>query len=201
MKTKAVDRRIIKSTFDHEKFFNLIIEAHQETNHKYDGYIPYEFHLQMALTIAKRFIHLIPDADEGFPVRPIVLAAVIAHDAIEDARMTYNDIRNTAISCGATEQKATMIAEIVRAVTNNVRGRNRDERMPDYIYEEIKTTYFALFVKLCDRLANLQYGLMTGGSMPKKYKLEHPHFKEMLYSDEAYDEMWNELEILFDKVS
>lgn len=185
---------IQKSVFQHEKFFNLIIKAHQDTNHNYDGYIPYEFHLQMALTIAKRFIHLIPITD-----RSIVLAAVIAHDVIEDARFTYNDVRKTALECNATEEQATMIAEMVRAVTNDGRGRNRDERMPDYIYEEIKTTFYALFAKLCDRLANVQYGLITGGSMPKKYKKENPNFKEKLYTENLYEEMWNELESLFEK--
>lgn len=190
-----METMIQKTVFQHEKFFNLIIEAHQKTNHKYDGYIPYEFHLHMALTIAKRFIHLIPQEH-----RAIVLAAVIAHDSIEDARLTYNDVRKFALMCQATEEEATMIAEMVRAVTNDGRGRDRDERMPDYIYKEIRTIYYSLFVKLCDRLANVQYGLITGGTMPKKYKLENPHFKKMLYSDETYDEMWNELENLFDKL-
>lgn len=197
METQAttMERRISKYPFNYEKFFDLIIKAHQDTNHKYDGYIPYEFHLQMALTIAKRFIHLIPIAH-----RPVVLAAVIAHDAIEDARLTYNDIKKLAISCGAVEEEATMIAEMARAVTNDGRGRNRDERMPDYIYEEIRTTYYAVFVKLCDRLANVNYGLVTGGSMPKKYKKEQPHFKEKLYTNGLYEDMWNELDNLFDKL-
>lgn len=198
METQAttMERRISKYPFNYEKFFDLIIKAHQDTNHKYDDYIPYEFHLRMALTIAKRFINLIP-----IKHRPVVLAAVIAHDAIEDARLTYNDIKKLAVSCGAVEEEATMIAEMARAVTNDGRGRNRDERMPDYIYEEIRTTFYAVFVKLCDRLANVNYGLVTGGSMPKKYKKENPHFKVMLYSDETYDEMWKELDNLFDKLS
>lgn len=191
-----MERRIIKNTFDYEKFFDLIIKAHQDTNHKYDGYIPYEFHLQMALTIAKRFIHLIP-----ISYRAIVLAAVIAHDAIEDVRLTYSDIKKIAISCGATEKEATMIAEMVRAVTNDGRGRNRDERMPDYIYEEIKTIYYSVFVKLCDRLANVNYGIVTGGSMPKKYKKENPHFKSKLYTIGLYEDMWNELDNIFNNIS
>ncbi len=187
--------------FNQEKFFDLIIKEHQGTNHFYDDYIPYEFHLRMALTIGRRFIHLIPEADENFPLRPLVLAAIIAHDAIEDARLTYNDVKKIALKCGATESQAVMIAEMARAVTNDGRGRDREERMPDYIYEEIKTTFFALFVKLCDRLANVQYGLITGGTMPRKYKKENPHFKEKLYTNGLYEEMWNELESLFQKVS
>lgn len=187
---------IQKSVFQHEKFFNLIIEAHRNTNHKYDGYIPYEFHLHMGLTIAKRFIHLIP-----IEHRAVVLAAVIAHDSIEDARLSYSDVKRMAISCSATEEEATMIAEMVRAVTNNGRGRDRDERMPDYIYEEILNIFFSVFVKLCDRLANVNYGLVTGGSMPSKYKKENPHFKLKLYTPGLYEDMWNELENLFEKIS
>lgn len=182
--------------FNQEKFFDLIIEAHKKTNHFYDGYIPYEFHLMMALTIANRFIHLIPEKH-----RALVLAAVLAHDSIEDARLTYNDVRKMAIKCGATEEEATIIAEMVRAVTNDGRGRDRDERMPDYIYEEIKTIFYSLFVKLCDRLANVNYGLITGGSMPKKYKKENPHFKGKLHTPGLYEEMWNELESTFSKIS
>jgi (p)ppGpp synthase/HD superfamily hydrolase len=189
---EKIDRRIVRSEFDYERFFDLIIKAHQETNHKYDGYIPYEFHLQMALTIAKRFINLIPIND-----RAVVLAAVISHDAIEDARLTYNDVKNMAISCGASEQQSMMVAEMVRAVTNDGRGRNRDERMPDYIYEEIKATFYAVFVKLCDRLANVNYGLVTGGSMPKKYQKEQPTFKGKLYTIGLYEDMWTELDSLF----
>ncbi len=182
--------------FNQEKFFDLIIEAHKKTNHFYDGYIPYEFHLMMALTIGKRFIHLIPNE-----FQPFVLAAVVAHDSIEDARLTYNDVYKMAKLCGATDEQSTMISEMVRAVTNDSRGRNRDERMPDYIYEEIKTIFYSLFVKLCDRLANVNYGLITGGSMPDKYKKENSHFKGKLYTPGLYEEMWNELELVFEKIN
>ena len=150
----------------------------------------------MALTIGKRYIHLIP-----VEYRAIVLAAVIAHDGMEDARLTYNDIKKIALNCNATEEEATMIAEMVRAVTNDGRGRDRDERMPDYIYKEILETFFAVFVKLCDRLANVNYGLVIGGSMPKKYKRENPHFKSKLYTPDLYEEMWDELNNFFEKLS
>jgi hypothetical protein len=190
------DTQIPITSFDYEQFFLLIIKAHQDTNHKYDKYIPYEFHLQMALTIAKRFIYLVP-----LEHRAIVLAAVIAHDGIEDARLTYNDIVKMAKQCGALQTEAIMIAEMVRAVTNDGRGRNRDERMPDYIYEEIKTTFYSLFVKLCDRLANVNYGVVTGGSMTLKYKKEHPHFKSKLYTPGYLEDMFTELETIFAKLA
>lgn len=182
--------------FKQEKFFDLIIKAHKDTNHFYDGYIPYEFHLMMALTFAKKYIHLIPEE-----YRPFVLASVIAHDAMEDARLTYNDVKSMAIRCGANEEQSTMISEMVRAVTNDGRGRNRDERMPDYIYKEIKEIHFSLFVKLCDRLANVSYGIMTGSKMPLKYRKENPHFKGKLYTNGLYESMWLELEDTFQRLN
>lgn len=181
--------------FKQEKFFDLIIKAHKNTNHFYDGYIPYEFHLMMALTFAKKYIHLIPEE-----YRPFTLASVVAHDAMEDARLTYNDVKNMAMKCGASEEQAIIVSEMVRAVTNDGRGRNRDERMPDYIYAEIKNTYFSLFVKLCDRLANVSYGVMTGSKMPVKYKKENNHFKSKLYTKDLYEDMWLELDDVFDKI-
>ena len=36
------------------------IEQHIKTNHWYDQYLPYEFHLRMVATAAKDFIHLVP---------------------------------------------------------------------------------------------------------------------------------------------
>jgi len=182
--------------FKLEKFIEKIIKAHQDTNHFYDKYLPYEFHLRMALTFGKKFIHLIP-----FEHQSIVLAAVVAHDSIEDARLTYNDVKNIASECGASDNEAYMIAEMVMSVTNNVRGRNRQERMPDYIYKEIKTVFYALYVKLCDRHANVQYGLITDSSMPAKYKKENPHFKGKLYTEGLYEGMWKELDGLFERVS
>lgn len=187
--------QITKVQIDIEKFFELVIQVHEETNHKYDGYIPYSFHLQMAYTIALRYIHLVPEK-----YRLLALAAVIAHDSIEDARVTYNDLMKMATAAGAHKEDAEIICEMVRAVTNDNRGRNRDERMPDYIYEEIKSTYYAVFVKLCDRLANVNYGLITGGTMPTKYKKENPHFKGKLYTTGQYEDMWTELETLFFKL-
>ncbi len=69
--------------------------------------------------------------------------------------------------------------------------------MPDYIYEEIKNTKYATFVKLCDRIANVTYSKESKSSMFNKYKKEHEHFKEMLYTLE-YKPMWEHLDKLFE---
>jgi (p)ppGpp synthase/HD superfamily hydrolase len=159
------------------------IKAHEDTNHFYDEYLPYSFHLRMVVKAAWDFIHLV-----SIDKIHNVIAACWLHDTIEDARLTYNDVKS---------QTNEQVAEIVRAVTNYSRGRNRDERMPDFVYDDIRNTEFATFVKLADRIANVQYSKMTGSSMFKKYSKEQEHFKSKLFVDGQYIEMWEYLDNLF----
>ena len=159
------------------------IETHASTNHFYDEYLPYEFHLRMVVKNGEKFIHLIPEEDQDS-----VIAACWTHDLIEDARENYNSVlKSTDLIC----------AEITRACTNYGRGRNREERMPDFVYQDIFDTKYAVFVKLCDRIANAQYSKMTGSNMFNKYKKEHEHFKYMLYVTGPFEPMWNYLEEIF----
>ena len=76
-----------KSTFiDNAENFAII--SHGNTNHYYDEYLPYEFHLRMVVKAAKDFIKLVPK-----DLRDNVIAACWLHDAIEDVRLTYNDVK------------------------------------------------------------------------------------------------------------
>jgi (p)ppGpp synthase/HD superfamily hydrolase len=161
-----------------KKAEEFAVDAHASTNHFYDDYLPYSFHLGMVAKAGSDFLHLVSNE-----MKEIVLAACWTHDTIEDVRQTYNDVLNAT---GSVE-----VAEITRAVTNYGRGRNRDERMPDFVYQDIRETPGATFVKLCDRIANLQYSKLTGSSMFKKYKKEHTHFKEKLYVEGQLQEMWD----------
>lgn len=146
-----------------------IINQHVNTNHMYDIYLPYEFHLRMVNENFRKFYPTI----EGWTPEFILSVELggWGHDLMEDTRTSYNDIRNML---------GVDAAEIIRAVTNYSRGRNRDERMPDFVYNDIRNTPGAIFVKLCDRIANVQYGKMMGSSMFKKYKQENEHFLEKL---------------------
>jgi (p)ppGpp synthase/HD superfamily hydrolase len=96
--------------------------------------------------------------------------AVWAHDTIEDTRVSYNDVKN---------QLGDEVADIVYAVTND-KGKNRKERAGDRYYEGIRNTPGAVFVKLCDRIANVQYGKMTKSRMFEMYKKENPEFIRQL---------------------
>jgi len=141
------------------------IEQHRKTNHFYDRYLPYEFHLRMVNNVYEDFQHLLDEELNDYCGK-----AVWAHDLIEDTRVSYNDVKN---------QLGEEVANIVYAVTND-KGKNRKERAGDKYYEGIRNTPGAVFVKLCDRIANVQYGKMTKSRMFEMYKKENPEFIRQL---------------------
>ena len=148
------------------------IQCHQDTNHRYDGK-PYAYHLQMVVDEFHRFKHLIPESKWE-----IVEDACWCHDVIEDCRQTFNDVKN------ATNEQ---VADIVYALSND-KGKNRKERAGWKYYEGIRTTSFAPFVKLCDRIANYKYSLQINSRMAEMYEKEMDSFIDELYFID-YDEM------------
>lgn len=115
-------------------------------------------------------------------MRDIVIAACYCHDTIEDTRQTYNDVRN------ATNIK---VANITFALTNE-KGKTRKDRANDKYYEGIRNEEFAVFCKMCDRIANVEYSLSKGSNMADMYKKETPEFVSKIY-DKQYEEMFNHL--------
>jgi (p)ppGpp synthase/HD superfamily hydrolase len=181
-----------------------ILEQHRNTNHMYDGYIPYEYHLKMVNKVSNDFKHLLDDTKDYYTGEPYrgprrdqvtlqdaCLIAAWSHDVIEDCRVSYNDVKN---------HLGQDAADIIYAVTNE-KGKNRKERANDKYYEGIRNTPGAVFVKLCDRIANVQYSKMTGSRMFEMYKKEnddfivqlgwddtntHPYFKMFSYLQEIF---------------
>lgn len=175
--------------FYHSRIVKIAITlatiGHNDTNHKYgDG--SYTIHLSHVVDVAYRFIRLLP-----VNIRPLVIAALWLHDSIEDARLSYNDIVKAFIKGGTSREDAIQIAEIVRAVTNYTRGRNRDERMPPEIYEDIRNVVGARFAKCCDRIANIEFGGKTD-----MYKKEHIKFVKELYHEDLVD-MFDYMELFY----
>jgi (p)ppGpp synthase/HD superfamily hydrolase len=159
------------------------IEQHRKTNHMYDVYLPYEFHLRMVAEVANEFKHLLDDTKDYFTgedyrgpkqdqvtLKDACLRAVWGHDLIEDCRVSYNDVKNKL------GQEA---ADIIYAVTND-KGMNRTERAGVKYYEGIRHTPGAVFVKLCDRIANVQYGKLTKSRMFEMYEKENYDFEQYL---------------------
>lgn len=160
----------------------LAIDSHRNVNHKYDK-LPYDFHLQMVVDFAKKYIYLVEEKE-----RDNVLGACWLHDTIEDCRLTYNDILQS------TNER---VAELVYALTTE-KGKNRAERANKKYYDDINKTAYAVFIKLCDRLANVDYSKKTGSSMFEKYKQEHEHFCNSLNCSPYFD-MIIELNEKFEK--
>ncbi|MCU0444888.1 MAG: phosphohydrolase [Microscillaceae bacterium] len=153
------------------------LACHQDTHHLYDNQ-PYQVHLEMVEAVALNFIHLIPEAD-----REVVLAGCWVHDVIEDCRQTYNDVKT------ATSEA---IAELAYALTNE-KGKNRAERANDKYYQGIRETPYAIFVKLCDRIANVQYSQQKNSRMVAVYQQENANFCQKMYAAQ-YLEMFIYLE-------
>lgn len=159
-----------------QKSKQYAIKCHEQTNHTYDGK-PYSVHLLMVFNIALENIELIP-----FENRETVIAACWAHDVIEDCRETYNDVSDVL---------GKEVADIVYALSNE-KGKTRQERANYKYYDGIKKCEFATFVKICDRLANIQYSKESGSTMLKKYLSETPNFVHHLYCEE-YDTLFRKM--------
>ncbi len=157
---------------------SFAIEAHQKTNHLYDGK-PYSIHLIMVALYAQKYSEILPNSFD------LILNACWLHDVIEDCRVTYNDVKKLA---------GENVAEIVYAVTNE-KGRNRKERANSAYYKGIRENKYAIYVKLCDRLANVKYSKDTNSSMLLTYKKENTTFLYSLFPDGylEFEPMVNEL--------
>ena len=135
----------------------------------------------MVNNVAQQFKHILDDEhdyymkgkrigkhgmNETVTLREAVMIAVWGHDLIEDARVSYNDVKSNL---------GPEAADIIYAVTNE-KGKNRSERANAKYYEGIRNTPGAVFVKLCDRIANVQYSKLTKSRMFEMYKEENVSF-------------------------
>lgn len=160
-----------------KKAAEYAVKCHEDVNHRY-GDMPYAVHLGDTYNWGRRFAHLIP----ATAIAEFVLAACWCHDLIEDARQSYNDVR---------EIMNTEVADIVYAVTNE-KGKTRKERANAKYYEGIRAVEGAVFVKVCDRLANAS---MANGSMRSMYRKEQEYFKQELWTEQLAP-MFDELDRL-----
>ena len=114
----------------------------------------------------------------------LALKIIFLHDIIEDARLTYNDVKDLF---------GEDVAKGAFACTE-LRGQNRAERHGPEYYALLKLDKVWTFCKLCDIHGNVAFGKMTGSSMFAKYKKEYyskvkpelfiPEFKDMFHSFE-----------------
>ena len=155
--------------------------VHASVNQHYGKDLPYSFHLRLAASYLTKYGHLeLLDASEF----DTLYAAVYFHDSMEDARMTYNDVKaeferlNKECGCDIHVVDA---AEMVYALTND-KGRTRAERAGEAYYAGIRETAHAPFLKMCDRLANMKFSTLFYPISPmvSVYEKELGHFLESI---------------------
>lgn len=151
-----------------DKQISWIIQQHRDTNHLYDGIHPYEYHLDMVYLF---LIKCLPEIDvpEGLTEDDLKLAAW-GHDLIEDTRVSYNDVK---------KHLGEKAADIIYALTNE-KGKTRKERANEKYYKGIRDTPGAVLIKLCDRIANVEYSIKTESRMLDVYRKENPEFMSNL---------------------
>jgi (p)ppGpp synthase/HD superfamily hydrolase len=160
------------------KYFAEIAHAGQT----YNDEVPYTVHLEQVVQTLDRF-----------GIRdPSMVCAAWLHDVIEDTGRSYNDIRT---------RFGEDVAEIVFAVTSEL-GRNRKERNIK-TYPKIRASTKALVVKLADRIANVNYGLISGGKTDMYAKEFEDFFTSLntpeTFSDPTVSSMWKYLANLLKK--
>lgn len=152
-------------------------------NQKYGGNLPYSFHLKAVRTHATKLCGMINDdmfnnqallGNNYLDASDFTIVGCTAdgHDLIEDARQTYNDIKNKASSIGGViGSLATQIADAIFACTEST-GRNRTERHDAAYIARLISLRNACIAKIADISANVLFGITTGSDMPSKMKKE-----------------------------
>lgn len=140
-------------------FSKKVIDARNYAFHRHDIYcnqwydeklkLRYSHHLQMVADVGIRFSYLIEDRSQI----PRFLILLYCHDILEDGRLTVNDL----IKIFGLE-----IALDIRKLSVDPRGITKEDRLSDSYYEDINTDFVVSLVKLCDRAANIEHGVMHG---------------------------------------
>jgi len=148
-----------------------------EKAHTYAAYI----HADQTYHRAAYIHHLLhaKEIAERFGLSETIKAACLLHDTLEDTQTTYEYLK---IEFGEE------IAEIVYCVTDEL-GRNRKERKAK-TYPKIAANESAILVKLCDRIANIEYSKEHGSSELQMYLKENSEFTRALYPHSPNLPIW-----------
>jgi len=148
------------------------------------GNEPYSVHLDSVVDTIKKYLYLIKEDEYDD-----VLSAGYLHDTVEDTDTSPRVLK---------EFFNDRIADIVFRVTNE-RGYDRKEKNFK-TYPKIWVSDLAIFVKICDRISNTRNSKTCGHRMYKVYTEEYPIFRYALKVRGLYNEMWDELDELYNYV-
>lgn len=147
-------------------------------NQKY-GKLPYIYHIMKVKGVCDKYINEFDWSEED---KEIIQIAVLCHDLIEDTDTPFEELK-------------LLFNEDVAQIVFNVSGfgNNRKERNKD-AYEKIKNDPRSVFVKLCDRISNVEESI----TYPEKldmYRKEYDTFKTYVYNG-LFQIMWEHLDNL-----
>lgn len=171
------------------KFGEYSRNCYNDANCEYDGKNYFDTHILMVVDIICRFEKVFNNPNDFI----ITKKAGYGHDLIEDAKITYNNIKDNSNKD---------VADVILAVTD-VPAETRLLRHLLTMPKTIKD-HRAIILKMSDIYGNAQYSKSTDSSMYKKYASEYlyrrPIFQMALKSfsyelnQEMLATMWNELD-------
>lgn len=134
---------------------------------------PYQDHLDDVVKILLDYGHTDPE----------LISAGYLHDVLEDTLVSHDDLE---------KEFGTCVAKLVYAVTDGP-GMSRIERKMRPL-QEIPRTPGALFVKLADRIANVEFSSRSGSTaMLEMYRNEQSEFERCLRGPISAEPMWDRL--------
>ena len=169
-------------------FSEFARKAHDKANCEYDGK-NYYTHVSMVEESVDIYETVFLSYDDYFIARK----GASGHDLIEDAQLTFNDIKR------ASNKE---VARIILDVTDV----HEENRLLRHLFTMGKTVkdYRSIIVKMADMRANGKYSKENGSSMYKKYVAEYeyrrPIFKMALkwyvkhLDVEVLENFWKELD-------
>jgi guanosine-3',5'-bis(diphosphate) 3'-pyrophosphohydrolase len=116
---------------------------------------------------------------------PVLLAAAWLHDTVEDTDTTIDDIRR---------EFGDDVADLVWRLTDEP-GKNRKERH-HLTHVKIRGRVEAVRIKLADRIANVESSIEQKTHLRGMYREEHPAFRNDLFREGEWSEMWARLDKL-----
>ena len=171
-----------------EEFATFARKAHENANCLYDGK-SYSIHLTDVEDSVDKYETVFLHYKDYYVARK----GASGHDLIEDAKLTFNDIKK------ASNRR---VAQVILAVTDV----HEENRLLRHLFTMGKTVkdYVAIILKMADIRANGLYSKTHGSSMYKKYLAEYayrrPIFKMALkwhmenLDAEILKEFWDELD-------
>lgn len=170
----------------HDNYSNQLYDEGFERNN-----LPYSFHLKRVLREVENHKFLFTNK---YDFQQCIYYIAIGHDLLEDTRLSYNElVSELRLSFRyGNDEFAEEVANSIYNLTE-FKGKNKQEKQNKQYWENIFNDKKALFVKLCDILANTKYSLLMCDDLSvnlKKinYLIENfydPEFK-ILYNEIKY---------------